>query len=390
MEKIFFGIAFLLSQFAFSQPDQTAAKYAQLITPADLKDNLSIIASDALEGRYTGSRGQKMAAAFIDNYFETVGLAGPVNGSHYMPLELTSTRPGDIYMKVGTSRYTNFNEIVYTDEAISSGEISLEAVYVGKGTDADYAYLNVKDKAAVVFIDSLSFNMISVASNHFMKAIENGARMMLIVAGGKEEKFRFFALQLKELMSGGLLSLEKVQLRNSDNGSFFINQTVASKIFNMPFEKILKATLEDASKKALAKIKPSRIVYQASMETKTMKSENVLGYLEGTDKKDEVIVISAHYDHIGLHDGEDKVNNGADDDGSGTVTVLQLAKAFAQAKKEGHGPRRSILFMTVTGEEEGLFGSEYYVTHPVFPLANTIAGLAAKMHSTTESRIMFT
>jgi Zn-dependent M28 family amino/carboxypeptidase len=160
---------------------------------------------------------------------------------------------------------------------------------------------------------------------------------------------------------------------------FLVNQATATKIFNTPFEKFVKAASEDATKKPLAKLKPSRIVYKVSMETKIVKSENMLGYLEGSDKKDELIVISAHFDHIGLNEGEDKVNNGADDDGSGTVTVLQLAKAFSQAKKEGHGPRRSILFMTVTGEEEGLFGSEYYVTHPVFPLANTVADLNIDM-----------
>jgi Zn-dependent M28 family amino/carboxypeptidase len=160
---------------------------------------------------------------------------------------------------------------------------------------------------------------------------------------------------------------------------FLVNQATASKIFNTPFEKFVKAATEDAAKKPLAKFKPSRIVYQVSTDTRVVKSENMLGYLEGSDKKDELIVISAHFDHIGLNEGEDKVNNGADDDGSGTVTVLQLAKAFVQAKKEGHGPRRSILFMTVTGEEEGLFGSEYYVTHPVFPLANTVADLNIDM-----------
>src|SRR6267154_6183148 len=136
MKKLFFGFALLSSSIGFAQQNQVAAPYAQLITTADLKDNLSVIASDALEGRYTGSRGQKMAAAFIDNYFETLGLAGPVNGSHYMPVDLSSSRPGDIYMKVGTNRYNNFSEIVYYGDSESGGEISLEAVFAGKGTES--------------------------------------------------------------------------------------------------------------------------------------------------------------------------------------------------------------------------------------------------------------
>ena len=379
MKKIFFAFAFLLLHSAFAQQNPLPMQYAELITTADLKDNLSIIASDALEGRYTGSRGQKMAAAFINDYFENLGLAGPVNGSHYMPVELSSSRPGDIFMKVGANRYTNFNEIVYFGQSESGGEISLEAVFAGKGTDADFAYLDVKDKAVVLLADDLSRNMFGAIRKTATTARDKGARMILVVANGKPEDFKPFADQLKGFLGNGSLSLGKPAANSPNKGMFLVSQTAASKIFNTPFEKFLKAASEDAAKKPLSKFKPSRIVYQVSMDSKVVKSENILGYLEGTDKKDELIVISAHFDHIGLHEGEDKVNNGADDDGSGTVTVLQLAKAFVQAKKDGHGPRRSILFMTVTGEEEGLFGSEYYVTHPVFPLANTVADLNIDM-----------
>jgi Zn-dependent M28 family amino/carboxypeptidase len=102
-----------------------------------------------------------------------------------------------------------------------------------------------------------------------------------------------------------------------------------------------------------------------------------MGYIEGTDKKDEYIIITAHYDHEGKK-GDD-IYNGADDDGSGTVAVLELAEAFALAKKNGQGPHRSILFMTVTGEEKGLLGSEYYVNHPVLPLEKTITNLNIDM-----------
>ena len=111
-------------------------------------------------------------------------------------------------------------------------------------------------------------------------------------------------------------------------------------------------------------------------------TENVLGYLEGTDKKEELLVVSAHYDHLGIQGG--KVYNGADDDGSGTSGVLALAEAFARAKQGGHGPRRSILFLTVTGEEKGLLGSQYYAGHPTFPLASTIADLNIDMIGRTD------
>lgn len=117
-----------------------------------------------------------------------------------------------------------------------------------------------------------------------------------------------------------------------------------------------------------------------SRRAELIHSENVLGYLEGTDLKEELVVITAHYDHLGV-DSKDStiVFNGADDDGSGTVAVIEIAEAFVKAKKEGHGPRRSILFMCVTGEEKGLLGSHWYTDNPVFPLANTVCDLNIDM-----------
>ncbi|MCS3869740.1 hypothetical protein J3D55_002656 [Chryseobacterium ginsenosidimutans] len=106
-------------------------------------------------------------------------------------------------------------------------------------------------------------------------------------------------------------------------------------------------------------------------------SENILAFIEGSEKPEEIVVISGHYDHVGTQNGV--VYNGADDDGSGTVAVMEIAKAFQSAKKAGKGPKRSILFLHVTGEEHGLFGSEYYTENPVFPLANTVVDLNIDM-----------
>ncbi len=107
-------------------------------------------------------------------------------------------------------------------------------------------------------------------------------------------------------------------------------------------------------------------------------SENVLAYIEGSEKPDEIVVISAHYDHVGV-DANGNVFNGADDDGSGTVSLLEIAEAFMNAKKDGVGPKRSILFLHVTGEEKGLYGSRYYTENPVFPLENTVTDLNIDM-----------
>lgn len=106
-------------------------------------------------------------------------------------------------------------------------------------------------------------------------------------------------------------------------------------------------------------------------------SENVAAIIEGSEFPNEYIIISAHLDHIGTHDGE--INNGADDDGSGTVAMMEIAEAFEQASLQGYNPKRSIVFLHVSGEEKGLLGSRYYVENPLYPLLQTVANLNIDM-----------
>jgi hypothetical protein len=106
-------------------------------------------------------------------------------------------------------------------------------------------------------------------------------------------------------------------------------------------------------------------------------SENIWAFIEGTEKPDEIVVVSAHYDHVGIKNGE--IYNGADDDGSGTVALIEIAKAFQKAKNEGHGAKRSLLILHMTGEEHGLYGSDYYSQHPLFPVAKTVADVNIDM-----------
>ena len=122
---------------------------------------------------------------------------------------------------------------------------------------------------------------------------------------------------------------------------------------------------------------PAKFLNKNARGVSLKDSENVLAYIQGTEKPDEVIVISAHLDHVGNHDGE--IYNGADDDGSGSVAILEIAKAFNQAVKEGKAPKRSLLFLHVTGEEKGLLGSKYYTENPIFPLKKTVCNLNIDM-----------
>ncbi|MDB2675625.1 M28 family metallopeptidase [Flavobacteriales bacterium] len=111
---------------------------------------------------------------------------------------------------------------------------------------------------------------------------------------------------------------------------------------------------------------------------KYVKGENIIGFIEGSDLKDEIVVITAHYDHLGVKE-DTLIYNGADDNGSGTSAIMEIAQAFMLAKKEGNGPRRSVLIMPVSGEEKGLLGSKYYTDNPIYPLENTIANLNVDM-----------
>jgi len=131
-------------------------------------------------------------------------------------------------------------------------------------------------------------------------------------------------------------------------------------------------------KGATSYYQPIPAVYLNAKYNENLKdSENIWAFIEGSEKPEEIVVISAHYDHVGVKNGQ--VYNGADDDGSGTVAIMEIAAAFQKAKNEGHGPKRSILILHVTGEEHGLHGSRYYSENPLFPLANTVADVNIDM-----------
>ncbi len=122
--------------------------------------------------------------------------------------------------------------------------------------------------------------------------------------------------------------------------------------------------------------------YLQSMELtikgNTVQSENVVAIIKGGEYPDQYIVISSHLDHVGVN-AKGEIHNGADDDGSGTVALLEIAEAFKKAADEGNGPKRSIVFLHVTGEEKGLLGSRYYTENPLYPLADTMVNLNVDM-----------
>ena len=187
---------------------------------------------------------------------------------------------------------------------------------------------------------------------------------------GKAFKNAYASIKADELKKN-LMVIASDEMQGRDTGSE--GQKAAGK-YMINFYK----NLEISYPKALGSY--YQIVPKEALKTRRgdlPESENILAFIEGTEKPEEIIVVSAHYDHVGTKDGV--VYNGADDDGSGTVAVMEIAEAFQEAKKAGKGPKRSILFLHVTGEEHGLLGSKYYSDNPVFDMKNTVVDLNIDM-----------
>jgi hypothetical protein len=372
--KIRFSLLQVLLVVSFSsQAQQTAEKYASTITADELKKNLEVIASDALEGRQTGSTGEKMAATFVASKFEQAGLQSLTGDNYFQPFKLYSVATNDVYIKSPKTLFPNYGSIVFFGVSGTNGELVSDLVFAGSGTEEELGVLNIRDKAVLLWLDTLDSGIIGKAASSLQSS---GAKVILIYSPKGTGDFAAFSKQMSQLFSAGNVSLQPLAAPDAPL-LFFVDRPVVDAFFGNPDK--LKKRMKNGA--AVSKVKSSSITVRVDAHSEIIKTQNVAGFLEGSDLKNEVIVITAHHDHIGLTtSGNDKVNNGADDDGSGTVTVIQVARAFAKAKSEGHGPRRSILFMTVSAEEQGLYGSQWYTDfNPIVPLSSTIANLNIDM-----------
>lgn len=342
--------------------EKQARKYAKTITHEDLTEHLTLLASDSLEGRETGKKGQKMAAEYIKNHFESLGLEAPVDGSYFQKFNLYQTYRGEAEMVVNGKTVKNLDQMVYwANVPFESNEI--EIVYVNKAQEEDLKDIKAEGKF-LAFEAEGQFTPI-------LKTIEDLGAKGAIVFAEDSSRMNMVLRYGKYYATHG--SLSRTEPSKEGLASVVIYRELAEDVFGKPISELKIG--DTASAKLFAEI-----------NTEIMETENVLGYLEGTEKKDELIILTAHYDHIGIEDG--KIFNGADDDASGTTAVLEIAEAFVKAKKDGHGPKRSILFMPVTGEEKGLLGSAHYAENPVFPLENTVTNLNIDMIGRVDSAHM--
>ncbi|MGQ0828504.1 MAG: M28 family peptidase [Bacteroidota bacterium] len=379
--------------FIVAQKDTIAVRYSKNITKAGLSKNLHVLASDEYEGRETGEKGQKMAAEYIANQFKAAGIPPYKENTYYQEFSLNVILPTPAQLSVKGKNY-EANKDYYSFPGQSEQKIEINSVqFLGYGIEEDnyndYKETDVKDKAIMIlagepFKDSLSLisgkKKPSMWSTYYRlkpeKAKEKGAKLLLIVV---EDIAKNIADNKHRLESSSM----KLELSKTEMPVIYISKQLAEDILKKQTVEKIKQKISASSATVRLSVK-TKLVIAIKNKVQKISSENVLGYIEGTDKKEEVIVITAHYDHLGK-EGE-IVYNGADDDGSGTVAVIELAQAFAKAKKEGYGPRRSILFMGVAGEEKGLLGSSYYVEHPEFPLKNTMCDLNIDMIGRLDER----
>ena len=394
--------AFASTSTVFAQKAKPAKQAApafgnvEAITAKQLRDYLTFIASDELEGRDTPSRGLDIAAMYIAQHLASWGIkpAGD-NGTYFqkVPLSLDKVVAQDTRLSLGGQSYEYGKDFL---TSITSASIdNAQVVFAGYGwvikskNINSFQGIDVKDKIVVVangMPKGVTFNDLKgPPGGDWMSpafyAQTNGAKAVI--------SFPTF---------GNMINWESSRWNQSDKGSvsfgpqqplikiptitasprlisalFYGERATATAIFNKT------QTLEEHT---AFDLKPEkRISVNVAARTEAIHTQNVIGVLEGSDPvlKNEYVAIGAHYDHVGMNPfapGPDKIWNGADDDGSGTVAVLSMAEAFAKGTVR---PKRSILFIWHAGEEKGLWGSEYFADNPTVPISSIITQLNIDM-----------
>ena len=385
-------ILFIFIGFNSIAQQDAAWKYASSITEEKLKDVLTIIASDQMQGRETGTEGQRRAAIYIEDQFRKIGLKAPAELNGYQQKYLlyrdsvttTSVHIGGKELESGK------DYLLLSGEDISKMIQSNQVEFAGFGIDdenySDYKGRNVKGKIVVVLNGEPKVNgkyiisgtdktsVWNYSTNRKLDAAKKHGALAMIFTDPGMEKFPPYMVSVTTRAnfylpgeeSDGRISM--VYAMPSILSQLFSASQVAQ-IGAVADNKLAASTVRATSKK--------EVLIGYVKKRYSVLASNIIGLVEGTDLKHEYVFLTAHYDHLGMHNG--KIYYGADDDGSGTTAVIEMAAAFKKAKEEGHGPRRTVVFMTVSGEEKGLWGSEYYSEHPVFPLDKTTVDLNTDM-----------
>jgi hypothetical protein len=381
MKKLIWILLLSVSTVSYAQKGAPLTKFSKVITAEALKEKLSVIASAEMEGRETASPGQKKAAAYIESEFKRMGLM-PGNGDSYQqtyPVYQDNLSAKAIF--VNGTLFEWDKDFTFSLQTISNGKWDYSnVVFAGYGIvdDAkginDYAGLDVKGKL-VIILEGTSAGMPAMGQGgnrafnanpaspmaKMRAATTKGAAGLLVVSASFPRK--------TPTETKGNLYLKK------NDAAGFLMANISMNVANAILAKT-STSINDLGSVSKGDYN-SDVTLVATKKTDNLESSNVIAYLPGTDKKEEYLFLTGHYDHLGKKGNV--IWYGADDDGSGTVGVMQMAEAFAAAAKKGKSPRRTIVFMTVSGEEKGLWGSQYYSEHSIFPLEKTTADLNTDM-----------
>jgi len=357
--------------------------YAESITEAELKEHLYIYASDDFEGRDTGEPGQKKAVEYLKAEYVKLGIpAAQSDGNYFQHVPLVINRLPKGSVNINGKDYENGDGLLTFSAASGSYD---HIIYVNNGVEeanySDYAGLDVEGKIVLMKAGepvnedgtytlsgtdkkSVWSNMSESLGKRMELAAGKGAIGVMYFDPSNYSRFknRFNFMQGND--GGNMVLKDELE---SDFFSFFIDSMVANAI--------LPNILSENTSKDLS----TKMVLNIESDTKDVDSENVVAFIEGSEKPNEYVIVSAHLDHVGVNNAGE-IFNGADDDGSGTVGILEIAEAFKKAADEGNGPKRSVVFLHVTAEEKGLLGSKYYADYdPIFPLTQTVANLNIDM-----------
>ncbi|GJQ19693.1 MAG: hypothetical protein HBSIN02_00480 [Bacteroidia bacterium] len=357
------------------------------IDPNDLRAHLTFLASDELEGRETTFRGQKVAAQYIAAWFSRLRLKpGGTNGTYFQPFELDNDRV-DPSTSISIKNNRGTRSFVFGKDFLSNATLdttfSSVPVFVGffdspRTPEEETA---LADKIVVLLAGQRDTSEAGRQRGRrsMFRAFRNAAAV-LVVINEKEGTIDDLAKSFAGFLQKGSFSLRESARRGGSTPTVFISPTVAEELLaglNSTLSRLRENLMSDSTFHPIP-LKNVTVTLDFNVHHEVKTSENVIGILEGSDPvlKNEYVVLTAHYDHVGVNPASGDVYNGADDDGSGTSMILELAEAFAMNPRK---PKRTIVFMTVAGEEKGLLGSSYYTSHPIVPLENTLANINMDM-----------
>jgi len=350
------------------QKSRKDTDFSKIISAAELSKQLYIIASPEMQGRNTPSIGLDKAADYLVSEFREMGLQSPPGMDFKQPYPLYKdsvlsssltvnglTFSADTDFQMNTSNYSF---------KLNAGEVVFAGYGMSDSLRNDYRGLDVRGKVVLVLAGT---PRPGGGRGQFINkqaiAAQFGAAAVIQVQEN---------LSLQSRLMGNRHYLEVYRPVNYPP-LITVRANVAKEITGKTLEELQAEGKNGATQSSFK----TRLSLEFSKVTRSEMTQNVLGMLEGTDLKEEMLILTAHYDHVGT--SGDKIYAGADDDGSGTVSILTIARAFATAAKAGNGPRRTILFMLVSGEEKGLWGSAYYTQHPIHPLEKSVVNLNIDM-----------